>query len=354
MKRHKYNFYLILATLILSCTENTIIEIPDSNQQIQIDQISLENAFTSARNLSRVKCLIVSCQDTFYKAEFFLPGAEIEHHDVMSVTKSVTSLLIGIAIDKGFISSVDETIDGYIRPLVSDLDSAKGQITIKQLLTMSCGLHWSEIPGPSEFLQWYYSPDKLLYILNKSFISVPGESFNYSDGAAHLTSVVLSQATNMTANEFAKYYLFTPLGIGDRYWTTDNRGFNCGGVRLHLYPDDMLRIGKLVLNKGKWNYEQIVSEEWIDESTKFQISTNDIIPYGSSYGYYWWRASASNYDFFYANGHGGQFIFIVPAIEVVIVATTNWSDLNDQQAGLLWYNLINIIVNEVLVSLTTI
>jgi len=194
---------------------------------------------------------------------------------------------------------------------------------------------------------------KLLYILNKPFISDPGESFNYSDGAAHLTSVVLSQATNMTANEFAKEHLFTPLGIGDRYWTTDNRGFNYGGVRLYLYPDDMLRLGKLVLNKGKWNNEQIVTKDWIDESTEFQISTDDIIPYGSSYGYYWWRASANDYDFFYANGHGGQFILIAPAVEVVIVATTNWSGLSDPQAGSLWYNLINIIVNEVLVSFSS-
>jgi CubicO group peptidase (beta-lactamase class C family) len=352
MKRLIYISYFLIALITSSCSEDSIIEVPSSNQQIQIDQISLENAFTSARNLNRVKCLIVSCQDTFYKAEFFLPGAETQHHDVMSVTKSVTSLLIGIAINKGFISSVDETIDSYIRPLVNDLDSARGQITIKQLLTMTCGLQWSEIPGPSEFMQWYHSPDKLLYILNKPFVSVPGESFNYSDGAAHLASVVLSQATNMTASEFAEEHLFTQLGIGDRYWTTDNRGFNYGGVRLHLYPDDMLRLGKLVLNKGKWDKVQIVSEEWIDESTDFQISTNDIIPYGSSYGYYWWRASGNNYNFFYANGWAGQFIFIIPEISLVIVATTNYAGLNDQQAGQLWYNLIYIIVNEVLVSFT--
>jgi CubicO group peptidase (beta-lactamase class C family) len=348
MYRLKSFFCYFLITLTLSCSEDPITSNP--NQQIQVDQIKLNRAFDSARNLSRVKCLIVSCQDTFYKAEFFLPGAETEHHDVMSVTKSVTSLLIGIAIDKGFIPSVDEPIDGYIRPLVNDLDSAKGRITIKQLLTMSCGLDWSEIPGPSEFMQWYSSPDKLLYILNKPFTSVPGQSFNYSDGAAHLASVVLTQATNMTANEFAQQYLFTPLGIDERNWTMDNRGFNYGGVRLFLYPDDMLRIGKLVLNMGRWENEQVVSEEWINESTKFQISTQNVIPYGSSYGYYWWRATENNYNFFYANGWAGQFIVLVPEISLVVVATTNYTGINDQQAGTLWYNLMSIIVNEVLVS----
>ncbi|MCW8810824.1 MAG: beta-lactamase family protein [Ignavibacteriaceae bacterium] len=346
MQKSFYFFCYVLICFFLSCSEDPL----NSSYHIQINQDQLNSAFDSARNLGRVKCLLVSCQDTFYKAEFFLPGAETQTHDVMSVTKSVTSLLIGIAIDKGIIPSIDEPIDGYIRPLVNDLDSAKGRITIKQLLTMSCGLEWSEIPGPSEFMQWYTSPDKLLYIINKPFISVPGESFNYSDGAAHLASVVLSQATNMTANEFAQQCLFSPLGISDRVWTTDNRGFNYGGVRLFLFPDDMLRIGKLALNKGKWGNEQVVSEEWITESTGFQISTENIIPYGSSYGYYWWSSTANNYDFYYANGHGGQFIFIVPRYDLVIVATTNWSGLNDQQAGLLWYNLISIIVNEVLIA----
>ncbi len=296
MQKSFYFFCYVLIYFFSSCSEDPL----NSSQQIQINQVQLNSAFDSARNLGRVKCLLVSCQDTFYKAEFFLPGAETQTHDVMSVTKSVTSLLIGIAIDKGIIPSVDEPIDGYIRPLVNDLDSAKGQITIKQLLTMSCGLEWSEIPGPSEFMQWYTSPDKLLYIINKPFVSVPvsfnysdgaahlasvvltqatnmtanefaqqylftplgidernwtmdnrgfnynsGESFNYSDGAAHLASVVLSQASNMTANEFAQQYLFTPLGIDERNWTLDNRGFNYGGVRLFLFPDDMLRIGKL-------------------------------------------------------------------------------------------------------------
>jgi len=350
MNKFKYFLYFAAIFLVVSCYDDPLIS--DSNEEIQIDQLQLNNAFDSARNLGRVKCLIVSCQDTFYKSEFFFPGADTLTHDVMSVTKSVTSLLIGIAIDKGFISSVNEPIDGYIRPLVNDLDSAKGQITIKQLLTMSCGLEWSEIPGPSEFMQWYTSPDKLLYILNKPFVSIPGESFNYSDGAAHLTSVVLTQATGLTAYEFAKQYLFTPLGIGERVWTRDNRGFNYGGVRLYLLPEDMLKIGKLVLNNGRWDNEQILPQEWLNESTQFQISTHDVIPYGSSYGYYWWRGTANNYYFFYANGWAGQFILIVPDYELIVVATTNYSGLNDQQAGTLWYNLMNIIVNEVVTSFT--
>ena len=114
----------------------------------------------------------------------------------------------------------------------------------------------------------------------------------------------------------------------------------------------MLKIGKLVLNNGIWENTAVIPEEWINESTGFQISTNNIIPYGSGYGYYWWRSSINNLNFFYANGHGGQFIVIVPDLSLIVVATTNWSGLNDQQAGTLWYNLMRIIVNEVLPSFT--
>ena len=106
----------------------------------------------------------------------------------------------------------------------------------------------------------------------------------------------------MTANEFAQQYLFSPLGISDRNWTADERGFNYGGVRLRLYPEDMLKIGKLVLHEGKWENEQVVPKKWINESSTFQISTRDVIPYGSSYGFYWWRGGANNYNFFFANG----------------------------------------------------
>ena len=144
MKRLSFFFNLVLISTLLSCSKNPV---SPTQGYIQIDLDKLNLAFSSARDLARVKCLVVSCNDTFYKAQFFLPGAETQPHDVMSVTKSVTSLLIGIAIDRGFIPSVDEPIDSYIRPLVSNLDSAKGQITIKQLLTMSYGLAWSRFPG---------------------------------------------------------------------------------------------------------------------------------------------------------------------------------------------------------------
>ena len=344
---HRIIFAFICAAVLVfySCSDTV-----SPGGEIKIDQDRLNSAFTSARNSGRIKCLIVSYKDNIYKSEYFLSNAQTQTQDIMSVTKSVSSLLIGIAIDKGFIPSVDVPIDSYIRPLVPDLDSAKGRITVRQLLTMSDGLEWSQMPGPSEFMQWMTAPDRLLYILNKPIVTVPGKTFNYSDGAAHLISVVLSRATNMTAKEFAQRYLFDPLGISSRNWTADNRGFNYGGVRLFLYPEDMVKIGMLVLKKGKWGSEQVVSENWINESTSFHIATGDVIPYGSGYGYYWWRSSANNYNFFYGNGYGGQFIVVVPEYELVVVGTTNWSGLNEQQTGELWYTLMSIIVNQVMTS----
>lgn len=351
MKKQILLIFICTSFIFISCKSDAINE-PDSLEEhsIQIDSSRIEKAFINAKNNDRILCLIVATTDSsYYKEKYFVNSSKSKPHDIMSATKSILSILVGIAIDKGFIPSVNQTIDQYIRPLVPDLDSAKGAITIHQLLSMSCGLAWSEIPGPSEFYNWFYkSQDHLLYILNKPFKNTPGQVFNYSDGAAHLMSVVLSQATDMTANEFADQYLFTPLGIGGRKWSVDNRGFNFGGVRLFLLPKDMVKIGMLILQKGMFKSEQIVPKDWVEKSTGFQITTKNIIPYGSSYGYYWWRGSAHYTNYFFANGHGGQIIFMAPDKNLVIVGTTNWDGLTDNAAGELWYNLISIIVDEIL------
>ena len=346
-------FKIFVFSIILffsSCRSDINVEPKDNGSSLQIDTTQINLAFEEAKLNSRIQCLIVTIPDSYYKEEFFISYSETNPHDVMSVTKSVTSILVGIAIDKGFIPSVDQPIDSYIRPLVQKLDSSRGAITIRQLLSMSCGLAWSEIPGPSEFMDWYNSPDQLLYILGKSFVSEPGVVFNYSDGAAHLMSIVLTQATGMSTKDFASQYLFAPLQIGERIWRTDNRGFNFGGVRLYLLPEDMVKIGILMLQKGIYDSTQVVSENWVETSTGFHITTQDIIPYGSSYGYYWWRGSEHGFDFYFANGWAGQFIFLVPEINLIVVGTTKYSGLGDNEAGQLWYSLITIIVNQVLPS----
>ena len=125
---------------------------------------------------------------------------------------------------------------------------------------------------------------------------------------AHLVSVVLTEATGMTAHEFAAQHLFPFLGIGERTWLRGNRGYNFGGVRLHLSLRDMWRFGELYLNEGRAGGVRVLSNDWVELSTQAQLGTDGYAPFGPAYGYLWWIGEGAPYEFYFANGYGGQFI----------------------------------------------
>jgi len=265
----------------------------------------------------------------------------------MSVTKSITATLVGIALEEGYLESVNQTVADFLPVESETLNSALGQVTIRNLLTMTCGHDWHEIGAPSEFMNFVNAPNQLNYIFQKPIIHKPGTVFNYSDGAAHLVSVILTKAAGMSASEFADTYLFGPVGIGNKIWYTDKQGYSYGGVRLCLGNRDMLKIGFLYLNDGYYNGRQIVSSAWIDSVTSFKISTHNLIPFLSEYGYFWWLGRAHGHDFFCANGYGGQFILVVRELNLVISARTDYR-VSESRAGENWYNVLNIIVNRIL------
>jgi CubicO group peptidase (beta-lactamase class C family) len=271
-------------------------------------------------------------------------------YEVRSVTKSFTSALIGIAVGRGLIGSVHDRIDGYLEPDVADLDPTVGATTIEDLLTMRAGHDWHEIPGPSEFPAWVSSSNQIQYVLAKPLVNQPGTVFNYSDGAAHLAAAVLAEAAGTSVAEFATTYLFGPLGIPARPWYVDRQGFNYGGVGLHLRAQDMLAFGMLFLNEGRHDGRQIVPADWVTASTDGRISTNNAVPYGPSYGYYWWSGAYLEREFYFANGYGGQFIVVVPRVELVVVATCEWRGVGDR-AGEHWYRILDTIVREVVAGM---
>jgi len=151
----------------------------------------------------------------------------------------------------------------------------------------------------------------------------------------------------MTASEFARIYLFEPMGIGYRFWYEDNQGYNYGGAGLCIGPEDMIKIGNLFLQKGLYNGERIVSESWINQASTNYISTNNVVPYLTDYGYYWWLGSEKGFDFYMAMGYGGQFICVVPELNLVVVATCDFRGIGSQ-AGQNWNTIIDIIMNNVL------
>jgi len=344
--------FVTLALLLLLCSAcedaptSTSYRFPLAEDH-DIDVDRLEEAYVSAASSDRVNSLLVERNGVLVAEAYFRGSRPESLNTVWSVTKSFNSALIGIAVDKGYIESVDQAIGDFLNPIVPDLDDEKGQITIRQLLTMSCGLPWIEEGLDTEYMDWIASDDQLMYVLNKSLVYAPGERFDYSDGAAHLASVVLSEAVGVTAHEFARENLFDPLGFGPTEWWVDNRGYNLGGVGLGIASRDMVKFGRLYLDGGAWDGRQILSSEWVNTSTRPQISTDPDDPDSSEYGYFWWIDGCSVHDCYRASGYSGQLIFVVPDLDLVAVVTSDWSgDRNRAIAN--WYFAYILVAYEVL------
>ncbi|WP_368901992.1 serine hydrolase domain-containing protein [Oceanobacillus oncorhynchi] len=240
-------------------------------------------------------------------------------HKIYSVTKSILSALVGIAIDQGYISHVNTPVSRYFP------DSRKGlagdEITIKHLLTMTSGLHW---PGNAAMIP---SKNWVKFVLSQPVEYKPGEERVYSCGSSHLISAVLQKTTGADTVTFAKKHLFTPLGITQYKWNSDSHGVAIGGFGLNMKTEDLLKIGILYMNKGKWKSKQIVSNEWVEESTAASFQMDKTF----SYGYHWWLLTRDDQGSsipktFFALGKNGQYMFVVPSYKLTAVFTSDITD----------------------------
>jgi CubicO group peptidase (beta-lactamase class C family) len=345
-RTHASAVIAILAVLLLlsffSCTDNSTG--PIESQRLD----ALDNILQSAGQNTNLKCLIVSKDGQIVRQRYYHAGDSVTAHDVRSVTKSVMATLIGIAIDKNIIPSESQHIGVYLQPLVESLDTVRANITISDLLTMSAGFSGNELANASEYDAWFSAPNQVAYTLNRQIVAAPGTVFNYNSGVAHLTSAILTQATGGSTSAFANQYLFGPLGIASPNWQTDKQGIVNGGAGVRLTPLDMLKIGEVYLNHGVYNGVRVVSEEWIVKATARKIMTNNAVPFGPGYGYFWWIGNAHERDYFFANGWGGQFIVVVPDIKLIVVATNTWSGVPVATANAQWYSTLDIIITQII------
>ncbi len=331
-------YVFLFIVFAAACAENSIAE---------NDTGILKDAFQNAGEIPGIKSLVISKDGEIIKEQYWHTGGPGKPHDVRSVTKSVMSLLIGIAIDKGFITSAEETIGKYLKQVVPDMKEQYSSVKIKHLLTMSGGFSGNELAVPSEYIVWFNSANQVNYILNKPIVAQPGQTFRYNSGALHLLSVILSVATNMSTQEFAKQYLFGPLGIAQSYWEKDKQGYNNGGAGLNITPHDMIKIGQLILNRGEFNGNRIISKDWIDKTIQTNISTNNAQPYGPGYGFCWWTGQNSKGNYAFANGYGGQFIVVFPALNLVVTATNEWNNVSSSSANNNWMQTLDLIMNQI-------
>ncbi len=306
-------------------TVTTELEVATPQSQ-NIDSLKLANAFAHAATTFGIKALVVVRNGFLIDEAYFKGTNKNDLNHVRSVTKSITSILTGIAIQKGLVANIDVPINDFLKNYsFAEIDPAKNTITIEHLLNMTSGLQWNE-SGGNEFLNWVHSGNQINYVLNKAQQFSPGTDFNYNSGTSHLLSVVLSQAVGQSTRKFAEEVLFEPLGISRLAWEKDSRGFYYGGHGLQMRPVDMAKIGILYLQNGNFNNVQVVPEDWVQRSTRPQASING--PYGSikniGYGYLWWLDTGRNVNVYIAWGWGGQFIYCVPQLNLVVVTASNW------------------------------
>lgn len=268
---------------------------------------------------------VLAKNDQILVESYFNGFQDTTVHDLRSVTKSIISLLLGIAVDQGFIQDVNDPIYKYLNQFgsIKNLDPLKNIITIKHLLTMSGGLDCNDWDKKSKGQEdkAYRQKDWIQYTLDLPMIHPPGTVASYCSMGTVLLAEIISQASGLSIDQFAFTYLFNPLKIERAKWGhTSHREVIPSGKRLYLAPKDLLKIGLLVLNKGRWNNSQIVSEAWISESTtpKTQIT-------GVNYSYLWWniplQASDASGTAITATGNGGQYVMIFPDLDVVAVFT---------------------------------
>ena len=255
--------------------------------------------------------------------KYYSYGSQEKYAVVHSVTKSVTSALIGIALDKGYLNSVDQKLVAFFPEYITDeSDPMKQEIRLRHLLTMSAGFKWND-RGPS-MRNWYLSSNWVKSAIQLPQENTPGDIFNYNSSTSHLLSAILSKSTETSTLDFAKQYLFEPLGIQSAYWHEDQQGYHIGGFGLGLSARDLAKFGFLYLNNGYWNGQSIVSESWVNESTSQQIQAVSYPIYGKfGYGYQWWVKKVDGCKSYRAWGRRGQFIVVVPELDLVIAVTSN-------------------------------
>lgn len=256
-------------------------------------------------------------------------------HQIYSCTKSLASALIGIAIDKGYIKSINQSLFDFFPEKIQTINNRdKLNISLKHILMMATGLKCEDtaaydFKGLKEM--WQVN-DWVQYVVDLKLVEHPGSNFIYCNGASSLLTAIIQKTTNQVASEFARKHLFSPLGVQDIHWKSHN-GISIGYSDITMRPLDMARFGYLFLKEGRWNEKQIISPEWIAESTKKQIDNGET--YG--YGYQWWVMDP---DIFAARGAYGQRIFVSKDKNMIVVFASQLDDVRSQVPEQLLYNYI--------------
>ncbi|CAN5438907.1 serine hydrolase [soil metagenome] len=299
--------------------ESTAISATESgfNTEDEFTASSLADLVRPLENLGPISSILIDQQGDLIAEEYFGSMHAERSSNIKSASKSILSILTGIAIDKGYLEGVDQQIGDFFPEYFNEEhDSVKASITIGDLLTMRSGLAST---SRSNYGRWVTSSNWIRYALDRPLVDEPGVGRIYSTGNTHLLSVILTRATGMNTLEFGNRYLFGPMDIRILGWDRDPQGYYLGGNNIAMIPRDMVKIGRLMMDMGVYNNEQLVSGDWIVQSVEPVTGRRAGM---NNYGYLWFRRMSGGYHMVYAFGNGGQYIMIIPELESVITVTT--------------------------------
>jgi CubicO group peptidase (beta-lactamase class C family) len=275
------------------------------------------SAGDAAAALPRLHSLLVSSRGQIVHERYYRGARADRVTNIKSASKSVISALVGIAIDRGLIKGVSQPVEDFFPGAWSKpADAAKRAITVEHLLMMQSGL---QSTSSRNYGAWVRSSNWVSHALSRPLVRAPGTDMDYSTGNSHLLSAILQKASGVTTRQFAQQFLAGPLGFTVSEWPRDPQGVYFGGNEMLMTPRQMVAFGELYLSNGLVSGRRVVSPDWIRTS---------MIPRGRSrwndreYGYGWWIRELGGRQTFYAWGYGGQFIFVVPSLELVVVTTS--------------------------------
>ncbi len=271
-----------------------------------------------AAALPRLRSLLVSVHGRRIEEHYFHGASVRGQANLKSASKTLISILVGIAIDRGHLAGVDQPIVDFFPNELADAEPARRSITVGDLLTMRSGL---ETTSNRNYGRWVQSRHWVRHALSRPMVDRPGGRMIYSTGSTHLLSAILTRATGLSTLEFARRHLAAPLGITLPAWLRDPQGIYFGGNEMTLTPRAMLAVGELYLRGGSSaDGRRVVSAEWVRES----LVPRTVSRYSRrQYGYGWWLRTLGGHAAYYAWGYGGQFIFVIPELDSVVVATSS-------------------------------
>jgi uncharacterized protein (TIGR03437 family) len=331
-------FLLFFAALVLPAAAQadppwpTVAWTVSTPEQQGIDSARLEAASKYVEQSCPARYSLLVVRHGRIVLERYYHGSRMaDANNICSISKSILSVLVGIAFAEGRLRDLDQPLAEFFPALNSaGSDARKRSIRLRDAFTMTAGLKWQEVDavgGDGEDLpNCLATRDWAGCVLGLPMVTEPASTFNYSTGLTHVVSTLLTKVTGQPMRAYAEPRLFAPLGMECPRWAADPQGNSAGGFNIWLTVRDLARFGLLVMNNGRWDGREIVPAAWIDASTRLRVRTGSAGWGFGDYGYFWWKKTIGGYPLTLASGYGGQNIFIVPELDLLVV-TTSRSDL---------------------------